>query len=70
VNTASTHHADISLIDSSFAARRLFITLLLMTLGGSSMYVVSVVLPEEKLGLVHLPLDSTVMEERKSLPPK
>ena len=46
MNTASTHHADTSLIDSSYAARRLFITLLLMTLGGSSMYVVSVVLPE------------------------
>lgn len=46
MNTASTHHADISLIDSAFAARRLFITLLLMTLGGSGMYVVSVVLPE------------------------
>ena len=42
----STHHADADLIDSSYAARRLFITLLLMTLGGSSMYVVSVVLPE------------------------
>ena len=46
MNTSLTRHADISLIDSSFAARRLFITLLLMTLGGSSMYVVSVVLPE------------------------
>jgi MFS family permease len=46
VNTTTTHHADTSLIDSSYAARRLFITLLLMTLGGSSMYVVSVVLPE------------------------
>ena len=46
MNTASTHFADTSLIDSSYAARRLFITLLLMTLGGSSMYVVSVVLPE------------------------
>ena len=34
------------MIDSSYAARRLFITLILMTLGGSSMYVVSVVLPE------------------------
>jgi MFS family permease len=34
------------MIDSAYAARRLFITLLLMTLGGSSMYVVSVVLPE------------------------
>ena len=41
-----THHADADLIDSAYAARRLFITLLLMTLGGSSMYVVSVVLPE------------------------
>ena len=38
--------ADVSLIDSGYAARRLFITLILMTLGGSSMYVVSVVLPE------------------------
>jgi MFS family permease len=46
VNILSTHHADADLIDSSYAARRLFITLLLMTLGGSSMYVVSVVLPE------------------------
>ena len=34
------------MIDSSYAARRLFITLILMTLGGGSMYVVSVVLPE------------------------
>ncbi len=34
-----------SLIDSRYAARRLFITLLLMTLGSSSMYVVSGVLP-------------------------
>jgi MFS family permease len=46
VNTASTFQADASLIDSAYAARRLFITLLLMMLGGSSMYVVSVVLPE------------------------
>jgi MFS family permease len=46
VNTAPSLQADASLIDSSYAARRLFITLLLMTLGGSSMYVVSVVLPE------------------------
>ena len=46
MNTGPTHFADTSLIDSSYAARRLFITLLLMTLGGSSMYVVSVVLPE------------------------
>ena len=46
MNSLSTHHADADLIDSSYAARRLFITLLLMTLGGSSMYVVSVVLPE------------------------
>ena len=46
MNTASTLQADASLIDSAYAARRLFITLLLMTLGGSSMYVVSVVLPE------------------------
>jgi len=46
VNTASSLQADASLIDSAYAARRLFITLLLMTLGGSSMYVVSVVLPE------------------------
>ena len=46
MNILSTHHANADLIDSAFAARRLFITLLLMTLGGSSMYVVSVVLPE------------------------
>jgi MFS family permease len=46
VNTATYNQADASLIDSAYAARRLFITLLLMTLGGSSMYVVSVVLPE------------------------
>lgn len=46
MNSLSTHHADADLIDSAYAARRLFITLLLMTLGGSSMYVVSVVLPE------------------------
>jgi MFS family permease len=46
VNTSSSLQADASLIDSAYAARRLFITLLLMTLGGSSMYVVSVVLPE------------------------
>jgi MFS family permease len=46
VNTATSTQADASLIDSAYAARRLFITLLLMTLGGSSMYVVSVVLPE------------------------
>ena len=46
MNTATSNQADASLIDSAYAARRLFITLLLMTLGGSSMYVVSVVLPE------------------------
>jgi MFS family permease len=46
VNTATSNQADASLIDSAYAARRLFITLLLMMLGGSSMYVVSVVLPE------------------------
>jgi hypothetical protein len=46
VNSLSTQHADVDLIDSAYAARRLFATLLLMTLGGSSMYVVSVVLPE------------------------
>ena len=46
MNTATYNQADASLIDSAYAARRLFITLLLMTLGGSSMYVVSVVLPE------------------------
>ena len=46
VNTDANLNADISLTDSAYAARRLFITLLLMTLGGSSMYVVSVVLPE------------------------
>ena len=38
-------HADPSLIDSRYAARRLLITLALVTLGNSSMYVVSVVLP-------------------------
>jgi MFS family permease len=43
---SSTSPARVELIDSAYAARRLFITLLLMTLGGSSMYVVSVVLPE------------------------
>ena len=42
----ASNAADASLIDSGYAARRLFITLMLMTLGGSSMYVVSVVLPE------------------------
>ena len=46
MKTLSTLHANTDLIDSAYAARRLFITLLLMTLGGSSMYVVSVVLPE------------------------
>jgi MFS family permease len=46
VNLSSPHAASVELIDSSYAARRLFITLILMTLGGSSMYVVSVVLPE------------------------
>ena len=46
MNTSTSTQADASLIDSAYAARRLFITLLLMTLGGSSMYVVSVVLPE------------------------
>ena len=46
VNLSSAPPAHVDLIDSSYAARRLFITLLLMTLGGSSMYVVSVVLPE------------------------
>ena len=46
MNFFSTPAADVKLIDSAYAARRLFITLLLMTLGGSSMYVVSVVLPE------------------------
>ena len=46
MNFFSTPAADVNLIDSAYAARRLFITLLLMTLGGSSMYVVSVVLPE------------------------
>ena len=43
---SSSKAADDALIDSAYAARRLFITLILMTLGGSSMYVVSVVLPE------------------------
>ena len=45
-NNLSIMAADDTLIDSAYAARRLFITLILMTLGGSSMYVVSVVLPE------------------------
>ena len=40
-------HAD--LIDSRYAFKRLMITLLLMTLGGSSMYVVAVVLPAVQL---------------------
>ena len=48
MTTSTNLHADIALIDSAYASRRLFITLLLMTLGGSSMYVVSVVLPEEQ----------------------
>ena len=39
--TAAAEH----LIDSAYAARRLLVTLALMTLGGSSMYVVAVVLP-------------------------
>jgi MFS family permease len=39
--TAAAEH----LIDSAYAARRLMVTLALMTLGGSSMYVVAVVLP-------------------------
>ncbi|WP_353238638.1 MFS transporter [Limnohabitans sp.] len=39
--TAASEH----LIDSAYAARRLLVTLALMTLGGSSMYVVAVVLP-------------------------
>ncbi|PUE62737.1 MFS transporter [Limnohabitans sp. 2KL-17] len=39
-NAAAEH-----LIDSAYAARRLLVTLALMTLGGSSMYVVAVVLP-------------------------
>jgi MFS family permease len=46
VNPSPSQPAHADLIDSAYAARRLFITLLLMTLGGSSMYVVSVVLPE------------------------
>ncbi|MGB4022192.1 MAG: MFS transporter, partial [Limnohabitans sp.] len=46
MNFSYAHPAHVDLIDSSYAARRLFITLLLMTLGSSSMYVVSVVLPE------------------------
>jgi len=46
VNRTNIQSAHVDLIDSSYAARRLFTTLLLMTLGGSSMYVVSVVLPE------------------------
>ena len=40
-STAAAEH----LIDSAYAARRLLVTLALMTLGGSSMYVVAVVLP-------------------------
>jgi MFS family permease len=40
-STAASEH----LIDSAYAARRLMVTLALMTLGGSSMYVVAVVLP-------------------------
>ena len=40
-STAAAEH----LIDSAYAARRLMVTLALMTLGGSSMYVVAVVLP-------------------------
>ena len=39
--TAAGEH----LIDSAYAARRLLVTLALMTLGGASMYVVAVVLP-------------------------
>ena len=46
MNLSPSQPAHTDLIDSAYAARRLFITLLLMTLGGSSMYVVSVVLPE------------------------
>ena len=42
----SQTHADESLIDSSQAALRLLVTLGLVVLGNSSMYVVSVVLPE------------------------
>ena len=37
--------ADASLIDSRTAAWRLLVTVLLVTLGNSAMYVVSVVLP-------------------------
>ena len=40
-STAAAEH----LIDSAVAARRLLVTLALMTLGGSNMYVVAVVLP-------------------------
>ena len=40
-STAAAEH----LIDSAYAARRLLVTLALMTLGGASMYVVAVVLP-------------------------
>ena len=40
-STAAPEH----LIDSAYAARRLLVTLVLMTLGSSSMYVVAVVLP-------------------------
>ena len=45
-DAASTRAASASLIDSRTAAWRLFVTVLLVTLGNSSMYVVSVVLPE------------------------
>jgi MFS family permease len=41
--------APADLIDSRYAFKRLMITLLLMTLGGSSMYVVAVVLPAVQL---------------------
>ena len=42
---SSSTAASEQLIDSAYAARRLLVTLALMTLGGSSMYVVAVVLP-------------------------
>ncbi len=42
----STHAADPSLIDSRYAAYRLFVVLLIATMGNSGMYVLAVVLPE------------------------
>jgi len=39
-------HASADLIDSRYALRRLLITLVIMTMGSSCMYVVAVVLPD------------------------